>query len=202
MNFAPAGSVARCVGCHAGHTMIPVPASFDAATWTNLAPGARVEVSSTRDAAVNGGVVDRLALKGGNGRQWTAAAGRHEGQWVSLTFPVPVRVRQVRLYNPAPGGAADSSLVVHGATVRLFSDEAATMMVAERSVGVLAASGTDVDVAPTVARVVRVEIGPVTGTFAGRRAAGLAEIEVIASGDLGRHATPRGPAAAASRPGR
>jgi hypothetical protein len=36
---------------------------------------------------------------------------------------------------------------------------------------------------PTVARVVRVEIGNVTGTFYGARTASLAEIEVIASGD-------------------
>jgi hypothetical protein len=181
--------------------MIPVPASFDAAKWTNLAPGARIDVSSTRDAAVNGGLIDRLVLKGGDRRQWTAAPGEHAGQWVTLTFPVAVRVRRLRLYNPPPGGAADSSLVVHGATVRLFSDESATVMVAEKSVGPLAVSGTDVDVTPTVVRVVRIDIGSVTGTFDGVRTAGLAEIEVIASGDLGRHFGPLQPAIVA-RPSR
>jgi hypothetical protein len=194
MNFAPAKSVARCVGCHAGHTMIPVPSSFDAATWTNLAPGARVEVSSTRDAAVNGGLVDRLVMKGGNARQWTAAGGAHVGQWIKLTFPVAIRVRRIRLYNPVPAGEARSSLAVHGATVRLFSDAAATVQVAEHAVGALAVSGTDVDVPPTVARAVRVDIGPVTGTFYGVRTAGLAEIEVIASGDLGRQTRSTPPA--------
>jgi hypothetical protein len=194
MNFAPAKSVARCVGCHAGHTMIPVPSSFDAATWTNLAPGARIEVSSTRDAAVNGGLVDRLVMKGGNARQWTAAGGQHAGQWVKLTFPVAVRVRRVRLYNPGHAGEARSSLTVQGAAVRLFSDEAATVQVAQRVVGALAASGTDVDFAPTVVRAVRVDLGPVTGTFNGLRTAGLAEIEVIASGDLGRQGGPTPPA--------
>jgi hypothetical protein len=41
---------------------------------------------------------------------------------------------------------------------------------------------------------VRVDLGPVTGTFNGLRTAGLAEIEVIASGDLGRQGGPTPPA--------
>jgi hypothetical protein len=49
MNFGQPGSEMRCVGCHAGHTMIPVPASAEEAKWSNLAPGASVTVSSSRD---------------------------------------------------------------------------------------------------------------------------------------------------------
>jgi hypothetical protein len=186
MNFAPAGSVARCVGCHAGHTMIPVPASLDAAKWTNLAPGARIDVSSTRDPASNGGLIDRRVLKGDSRSAWTAAIGQPAGQWVTLTFPVPIRIRKVRLYNPRAGGDAHSSLAVQDVIVRLFSDEAATAQVGVKRAGALAVSGTDVDFTPTVARVVRVDIGTVTGTFDGARTASLAEVEVIASGDVDR----------------
>jgi hypothetical protein len=185
MNFAPAGSVARCVGCHAGHTMIPVPPSLEAAKWTNLAPGARVEVSSTRDARYNAGLIDRRVLKGEIWRYWTAASGQHANQWAKLTFPVPIAIRAVRLYNPRAGDDAHSSLSVQQATVRLFRDEAATQEVAAKSTGPLAVSGTDIDFMPTVARAVRVDLGTVTGTFYGARTAGLAEIEVIASGDAG-----------------
>jgi hypothetical protein len=31
---------ATCVGCHAGHTMIPVPPTAEDALWSNFAPGA------------------------------------------------------------------------------------------------------------------------------------------------------------------
>ena len=41
MNFGRPGSVARCVGCHSGHTMNPIPTNDEAAKWTNLAPGAQ-----------------------------------------------------------------------------------------------------------------------------------------------------------------
>jgi hypothetical protein len=184
MNFSPAGSVARCVGCHTGHTMIPVPSSLDAAKWTNLAPGARIDVSSTRDAKYNGGLIDRRVLKGEIWRYWTAANGQHQNQWASLTFPVPVKIRNVRLYNPRTGGEASSSIAVQNATVRLFSDEAATQEVVAKESGALAVAGTDVEFTPVVARAVRVDIGNVTGTFYGARTASLAEIEVIASGDV------------------
>src|SRR5262249_14536343 len=119
------------VGCHAGHSMIPVPASLDAAKWTNLAPGARIDVSSTRDAATNATLIDRRARKGTNTLSWSAATDQTTGQWVTLLFPVPAQVKAVRLYNPTPGGPARSTLVVQSATVRLFapdesSDTAAT----------------------------------------------------------------------------
>jgi hypothetical protein len=184
MNFAPARSVARCVGCHTGHTMIPVPSSLDAAKWTNLAPGARIDVSSTRDARYNGGLIDRRVLKGENFRYWTAANGQHQNQWARLTFPVPVKVRTVRLYNPRSGGEANSSIAVQNTTVRLFSDEEATQEIAAKESGALTVTGTDIEFTPVVARAVRVDIGNVTGTFYGERTASLAEIEVIATGDI------------------
>jgi hypothetical protein len=38
--FAQPGEDVRCVGCHTGHTLIPVPANPEDALWTNLATGA------------------------------------------------------------------------------------------------------------------------------------------------------------------
>jgi hypothetical protein len=193
MNYGRPGTTARCVGCHIGHTLIPVPATDAAAKWSNLAPGAAIEVSSTRDAAYNRGLIDRRVLKGEIWRYWTAATGQHENQWAKLTFPVPIRVHKVRLYNPRPGGEANSSLAIGGATVRLYSDAAATQQVAVQTVGALTVGGTDATFTPAVARAVRVEIGAVTGTFYGARTASLAEIEVIASGDVSGTAPPPEP---------
>ena len=173
----------RCVGCHAGHTMIQLPATDEAAQWTNLAPGAQVRVSSSRDANQNGGLIDRRVMKGEIWRYWVSASGQTQNQWVELVFPVPVTVRTVRLYNPRSGDEANSSIQVQGVNVRLYSDAAATTQVASQSGGQLSVSGTDVNLADVKARVVRIEITGVTGTFYGSRVASLAEVEVIARGE-------------------
>jgi hypothetical protein len=185
MNFGRPGEVQRCVGCHAGQTMIEVPATDEAAKWTNLAPGAQVRVSSSRDANQNRGLVDRRVMNGEIWRYWTSTPGQTQNQWIELVFPVPVTVRTVRLYNPRSGGEANSSVQVNGATVRLYSDANATQQVASQSVGQLAVSGTAVAFADVRASVVRVEIGSVSGTFYGSQVASLAEVEIIARGEAG-----------------
>lgn len=183
MNYGRPGENMRCVGCHAGHTMIQLPATDEAAQWTNLAPGAQVRVSSSRDANQNGGLIDRRVMKGEIWRYWVSASGQTQNQWVELVFPVPVTVRTVRLYNPRSGDEANSSIQVQGVNVRLYSDAAATTQVASQSGGQLSVSGTDVNFADVKARVVRIEITGVTGTFYGSRVASLAEVEVIARGE-------------------
>ena len=184
MNFGRPGQVQRCVGCHAGHSMITVPATDEEARWTNLAPGAQVTVSSTRDAGQDRGVIDRRVMTGEIWRYWSSAPDQTANQWVQLTFPVPVTVRTVRLYNPRPGDEANSSIAVNQATVRLYSDAAGAVEVASQSTGALSVSGTDVPFNDVRARVVRVEINGVSGTFYGAAGASLAEIEVIARGEV------------------
>ncbi len=182
MNYGAPGEIQRCVGCHAGHSLLPIPASAEAAQWTNLAPGAQVRVSSTRAADENRGLVDRRVMTGSVNRYWSSAPGQSTGQWVELVFPVPVTVRTVRLYNPRPDEASGSDLVVQQATVRLYADDGGAE-VASAEVGPLAVDGTEAAFADVRARVVRVELGSVQGRFSGRPAAALAEIEVIARGE-------------------
>jgi hypothetical protein len=183
MNFGKPGEVQRCVGCHAGHTMIAVPANNADALWSNLAPSAQVSVSSSRDNNQNRGLIDRRVFTGEIWRYWTSAPGQTTGQWVQLTFPVPISVRQVMLYNPRSGGEANSSIQVQGATVRLYSDAAATQQVAIQSSGPLSASGTPLNFGDLRIRSLRVTIDSVEGTFYGARVASLAEIEVIGRGE-------------------
>lgn len=182
MNFGKPGEVQRCVGCHAGHSMIPVPTSAAAAQWTNLAPSADVTVSSTRSADNNTGVIDRRVMTGSVDRYWASSANQYQNQWVKLTFPAPITVRTVRLYNPRfePGV---SDVVVHQATVRLYSDYAGTVQVASQATGELAVGGTDVPFNDVLVRSVKVEITDVSGRLGGYRVASLAEIEVIARGE-------------------
>lgn len=181
MNFGRPGEVQSCVGCHAGHSMIPVPSNPVAAQWTNLAPGAAISVSSLAPGYTNAdGLTDRrvkLSTTGDNFQKyWFSEPGQAaNSQWVELTFPVPITVRNVRLYN-VPAG--DSSIQVLNANVRLFGDVNATQEVASKTSGVLSEDGTDNLFADVRARIVRIEFVSVNGSTAG-----LAEVEVIARGE-------------------
>lgn len=182
MNYGRPGTVASCVGCHAGHTMIPLPASRKRAQWTNLAPGASVTASSSSDPFGGRGLIDRRALKDEIWRGWTSTYGVDRGQWVQLTFPADIETRGVVLYNLRYGDEADSSVQVLAATVRLYADAAATQPVGAYATGPLSPGGTTVKLPRTRIRAVRVDVDAVTGTFYGFRLAGLAEIEVIGRG--------------------
>lgn len=185
MNYGPNGAVARCVGCHAGHTLIPVPATAAAAEWTNLAPGASVVVSSSRNPNYDNGVIDRRVLKGEIWRYWNSSDSQsQDGQWVRLTFLTPIAVRQVMLYNPRFGDEANSSLQVVSAGVELCSDLNCNTVVATQTVSSLAVAGTPVNFADVSGvRAVRVTLTDVSGTFYGLDIASLAEIEVIGKGE-------------------
>jgi hypothetical protein len=183
MNFAQPGETVRCVGCHTGHTLIPVPTNPADALWTNLATGAEVTASSAADMNKLEGLVDRRALTGSNRDYWSSTPGQAaNGQWVQLTFPVPIEVRTVRLYNPRFGGQANSSIQVHQATIRLYSDPAATQEVATQTATNLSVNGTNAHFNDVTVRSVRVYVDNVSGTFIGNQVAGLAEVEVIAKG--------------------
>lgn len=129
-NFGRPGENQRCVGCHAGHSMIPVPAVDTDAQWTNLAPGA---VSS-----VTNNLIDRKSTT-----SWSASI----GQTARLTFPVSVKVRRVVLWGPTTTQAS----------VKLFSDAGATTEVGSAS-GNAATTGNGVVFNDVVARAVTVTL--------------------------------------------
>jgi hypothetical protein len=183
-NWGRPGVTQTCVGCHAGHTLIPVPANRADAVWTNLAPGASVTVSSISPFLYAYNLVNRRALTDPSHRYWFSAEGQNPNtQWVTLTFPVPITVRRVVLYNPK--AETNTTTQVQATTVKLFSDAAGTVPVASASSGPLAATGTNVAFADVRAWVVRIEINSVTGLYVGKALAGLAEVEVIARGEAG-----------------
>lgn len=183
LNYGRPGESVKCVGCHTGHSMMPVPSNRADALFSNLAPGAAVTVSSARDQKFIRGVIDRRVNRGEIWRSWTSANGQATNQWVKLDFLVPVTVRTVRLYNPRQGDEANSSLQVQSARVTLYSDAAGTVPVGTQTTGALSVNGTDVSFNDVMVRSVRVEILSTTGTFYGARVASLAEIEVIARGE-------------------
>ncbi len=178
MNYGKPGATSRCIGCHSGHTMIPVPESDEAAKWSNLAPGASISASSSRNTPWNEGLIDRKVMKGSIWRTWASAPGATVGQWVELTFPEPVTVRTVRLHNIR--FQQGSTLRVEDATVRLGFPGTNEWVASGRS-GEVLETGTDVEFPDVRAQRVRVEIGAVSGrTSDGYELVSLAEVEVIA----------------------
>ncbi len=191
LNFAPIGGGSSCVGCHSGHSMIPLAANPDDDMWSNLAPGATVTVSSSGGsdpANAWRGIVDRRVMRGPMADTWRSAAGQTGDQWVELRFPIPVKVRTVRLWGPrgsdglAGPGDEECSIAVHSATVTLMRI-GQPFAVAEHTVrqGV-STQGTDVAFGDITADIVRVRIDQVSGTIGGTPAAALGEIEVISRG--------------------
>jgi PKD repeat protein len=182
MNYGKPGSTVRCIGCHSGHTMIPVPQSDEEAKWSNLAPSADILYSSSGGPWFDG-IINRKVRTGDIWDTWYSATDNVRSQWIELVFPEPVAVRTVRLYNVR--FTDGSTLQVHNATVRLGSLNSSDW-VASASAGELSISGTEVSFPEVAAQRVRVEIDSVTGVnYSGLNVAGLAEIEVIArAGDF------------------
>lgn len=181
LNFGRPGEVATCVGCHAGHSLIDPPVNHEDALWTNLAPGATLTASSAHPTISGNveGLVDRRVKKGRVMAYWRSDPAQNpNAQWVQLTFPTPVTVRIVRLYNPRSDAIA--AIQVNRAIVRLFSDTAATQEVANVETGALTVDGTEASFTDVTSRVVRVELTDVSGTFDNELVASLAEVEVIA----------------------
>ena len=181
LNYGVTGARVRCVGCHAGHSLIPVPPTEEEARWTNLAPGAAITQSSL-DPALDGntdGLIDRRVRTGRPEWYWRSAPGQSpNGQWVALTFPQPVRMRTVRLYGAPPGESVTTE--VQQVRVSVFATSSSGQPVFSTIVGPVRDEGIDVAVGDVAAQHIRVEFLAVTGLTRYQHIASLAEVEVIA----------------------
>ena len=131
MNFGRENRTARCVGCHAGHTMVEVPDDNRELRFTNLAPSAAIRASSAfgrvpprrplppEDVDVGGviglpgnapGVVPAIfppqnlldRSTTAMGNEWVGAGSR-SSSIVQLRWPVPIRSRQIVIHAPGTG---------------------------------------------------------------------------------------------------
>jgi hypothetical protein len=182
LNYGITGARLRCVGCHAGHSLIPVPPTDEEARWTNLAPGAAITQSSL-DPALEGntdGLIDRRVQTGRPEWFWRSAPGQSpNGQWVALTFPQPVRVRTVRLHGVPIGESATTE--VQQVRVSVFTTASSPQAVFSTIAGPVSDAGIDVAVGDVTAQHIRLEFLAVTGITRYQYIASLAEVEVIAS---------------------
>ena len=160
-NFSRIGSGTKCVGCHEGHSALPVPKNNYEAKWFNASTSAVPTVSSGTGASE---LVDRRA-KGTTG--WVSEG--PQGQWARLEWPLAVEARSVVLY---ASGNPRNALHIRECQLVFFRDG---REVGRASAKDVKPEGTRVDF-PAV-RLDAIEVRPtrVTG-----RAVALAEIETIA----------------------
>jgi hypothetical protein len=176
-NFARVGSGTKCVGCHAGHSALPVPDNYMRAQWFNASPSAKVEVSSRAlGAAPARALVDRRAKGPIAETGWVADT--PEGAEARLEWALPIECKAFVLYAPTPDRRAGTNVSIRTCEViwSLGGREVGRQIVRRP----LRPGGTRVDISPARIDAVVVRPTQVRGTVGHRRTAALAEIETIA----------------------
>jgi hypothetical protein len=181
MNFERMGAGTKCVGCHAGHSMLPVPANGSIAEWFNAGPSAIVTASSVGtldDGKLSepAAIVDRQARIGPPEVNWIADEG--EGAEVRLSWEIPIEAREFVLYNIRNDPARNTTISVQDCEILLYYKSQLVGRV--HSTGEITADGTRVHINPTDIDSATIRVLRFSGTVLSRPVAGLAEVETIA----------------------
>ena len=184
-NFARAGEITRCVGCHAGHSMLEVP---EDPSWTNVATSASLITSTEFRSRPRGflgdfflpdNLVDRRT--DGEEAEWASATGGTVE--IDLLWSASMRAREVTLYAPAPGetrfGERNQTIDGFKITTSFQRETVQIVNVNER----IRPEGTTVQLDPTVefnALKITIDSSAVNGLYLGQGGVALAEVEVIA----------------------
>ena len=185
MNFGNNGSGTKCVGCHAGHTLITVPFNLFEGSFTNLSTSAKVRESSFLGSNYKGqSVVDRKARNQDLKVNWISSASSN--QYVVLKWDIPIDVRRFVLYDIMPNSGNGTNIHVTDCEIFLYEDGLTVGHIP--STGPLNTNGMTVTLNTiTTVDSVRVGVKSFTGTVNNLNVAGLAEIETnarVSSNDL------------------
>lgn len=181
MNYERLGGGTKCVGCHAGHSMLTVPINATLSEWFNAAPSARVKASSVFIDADGKSyqaqrLVDRQARTGGDSVIWIA--NEAQGASVTLKWDIPIDIRELVLYGIFPDQKQRVTIRVQDSKILLYYGAAEVGMV--KSTGQIRHDGTRITLPLTMIDSLVIVITKVSGNAFGRRLAGLAEIETVA----------------------
>lgn len=178
MNFGNDGSGTKCVGCHAGHTMITVPPNVTESSFTNLSTSASVRESSYRDAIYKGqNVVDRKARNNDLKVNWVAQGSVNE--YVVLKWEIPIDIRRITLYDIKPNAATGTDIHVTDSEIFFYWQNAVANHIA--STGPLSVEGTTLEVSKiTTVDSIKIIVKNYTGNINSVSSAGLAEVELNA----------------------
>lgn len=176
-NYTRPGAGTKCVGCHAGHSAITVPATEEQAEWTNVSPGAKVSASSElRGMAGAPAVVDRRTLGDPTEVAWISDGETDE--WVRLDFPETIEGRAAVLYGMRGKTQDGGPLVVKKCELVLLDGEREVKRVPVAKV--LSPDGTRVELGGAKFNALVFRPLVMQGKFRKRALAALAEIETIA----------------------
>ena len=182
LNFGEAGRVARCVGCHAGHSMMALPASSASpeASFTNLAPSAIVTTSAASDGAGTmfepRALVDRrTAFEHG---EWASREAAKE-TFLRMRWSVPLSAQKAVIHASRPVGPEEQT--IRGLKVETYREWLLQEKV--RVMTPISPEGTEVALDPSKefdTLVVTILGRDVEGSHNGAQGPALSEIEVIA----------------------
>jgi hypothetical protein len=213
--WARPGETVTCVGCHMGHvsgSLADVEADAESG-WQNVAPYANADASSFRPNEYDSFVPDKINDRRGwiprpaggppapffneayqepyqdDELGWLTEDVNPVGQWVTLEWPINMRVKQIRLVGPPPeggdwGGFGEPDqygpYYVEAATLNLYLDG---NVVDSRAVGriqPLDTGGTLITFnTPIEIDSLRLTVEAVVGRWYWQEVAALNEIEVI-----------------------
>ncbi len=176
-NSGRSGGGTQCMGCHLGHSAIPVAKNYTSGETFNCSPSAEVTASSVAEGTAGArAAVDRRARGPADKVAWVAESPR--GEWIRLAWSWPIDVSAMVLY---PIGARASE----GSDLRLLETEVVFFRngkeVGKKLIrNEISRSGTRLEC--SWLRIDAVEIRPsrVTGRVRRVPAAALAEIETLA----------------------
>lgn len=181
MNYERMGSGTKCVGCHAGHSMLTVPVNGSVAEWFNAAPSARVTASSNfvdknGRSFIPQRLIDRQAQTGGDSVLWIA--NEAEGAAVALRWTIPLDVREVVLYGVKRDPGQNITLRVQNSKILLYYNSTEVGQV--KSTGAISHSGTRIPLPGATIDSLTVLVTELSGVIFNSRLAALAEIEMSA----------------------
>jgi hypothetical protein len=171
------GGGTKCVGCHIGHSVIPVAVSAGAGKRFNVSPSAEVTATSFAEGTAGPrAVVDRRAKGPAGEVGWIAD--RAERQAVRLSWRYPIDVDGLVLYAIDPRQGSGTDLRIRECQLAYFLDGREVDRDTIRAE--LSPRGTRV--ACRGIRVDSIEVRPThcTGRVNHRAAVALAEIETLA----------------------
>jgi len=178
-NYGRPGQRVSCVGCHAGHSIIPVPTDPEALFFTNVAPAAKVKASSSM--ANPGYTIDKKNYTAE--KHWFTPEGQSpNGQWLNYQWTVPIYAREIVLHNIPD----TNRLRVNHCRVLVYSDPQFTQPIYDFDVTTpLSNKGTGILLdAKIPMQSMRIEFIDVSGGIYHWNCASLGEVEVIGSNIL------------------
>jgi hypothetical protein len=182
MNYGRPGTGTKCVGCHAGHTTIPVPPTIGTGQFFNTSTSANVTQSSFRfvnDSNQYPGqrIVDRKARNDTLLVNWIANGSNNE--FVDLKWQLPLDVKDIVVYNIKPNPSNGTDIQVTDCELFLYLNGVGVNHV--NSTGMISGNGTKISISGLPkADELKIIVKSFTGHISGQTVAGLAEVETIA----------------------